>query len=212
MTLGWKTIGALIAVLGSLLLAVVGMPGNDAMLSRMDADLSAELITRAPHVDPAEVLDLMYDDGQQIFMIDVRTEQDYNQFHLLDVRWQPVQSLDVAQCRKLPVGAVKIVMSNDEAAAELAWKKMRAAGLLNVYVLAGGVNVWLDLYKEHCVIPVHQTPITPGGDDVLRHTFERAQGGHHHASLPDRGHVGDREFERKVELTRPSPAVGGGCG
>ncbi len=206
---------SLVAVIGGLVLMLVGTPEPEDRLARMGPALDAELATREYHLDPAEVLDLMYDDGQQIFLIDVRAEADYNQFHLLDVRWRPLDRLTFACCRQLPTGAVKVVMSNDEVAAQEAWRRMRAAGLLNAYVLAGGINLWLDIYGDGApgaaAAPPHDL-ITGEGDDTLRHRFTRALGGRHPASLPGHELVGERRFERKVKIARPTAAVGGGCG
>ena len=65
--------------------------------------------------------------------------------------------------RQLSDDAVVVVMSNDEQAAEQAWKRL-AVQRVNAYVLAGGVNRWLDLYHNHTAnVPGPDHPAT--GDD-----------------------------------------------
>ena len=76
-------------------------------------------------------------------------------------------------------------MSNDEQAANEAWKHLAVqlnpnphlpvADKSRVYVLAGGVNRWLDIYqKGQANTPGPET--APAGDDTCRHPVHHGAG------------------------------------
>ena len=81
--------------------------------------------------------------------------------------------------------AVVVVMSNDERAAN----GLEASGRVldvNTYVLAGGVNRWLDLYRDRQAnVPGQQ--VVAEGDDTLRHRFEQALGSRTPEARPEAG-------------------------
>ena len=45
----------------------------------------------------------------------------------------------------IPIG--EWILAGDEARAEEAWRTLRAQGVRHVYVLAGGLNLWLDVFR-----------------------------------------------------------------
>ncbi len=116
------------------------------------------LASRTVHVDPVEVLGLMHGEigGAParfgLVIVDVRPESDFNRFHLAGAVRQTLDDLRGAGGAALtgPRHAMSIVVlvSNDERAAEDAWRILRAQGNRHAYVLAGGVNLWLDLLRE----------------------------------------------------------------
>jgi hypothetical protein len=63
---------------GSLPLPIAG--------DRISAEKELLLNSRAVYVHPAEVVDTMYDFGIRLVLLDVRSEADYNLFHVLDAR------------------------------------------------------------------------------------------------------------------------------
>ncbi len=56
----------------------------------------------------------------------------------------------------LPENSVIVLMSNNEERATEAWKMLVAQNVVNVYILEGGINHWLDVFghegHEDCVI------------------------------------------------------------
>ena len=100
----------------------------------------------------------MHNNQVQVVLVDVRSQSDYNVFHLLDAQNVSLQQLDSGWAARLPDEAVVVVMSNDEQAANEAWKhlavqlnpnpQLPVSDRSRVYVLAGGVNRWLDVYPE----------------------------------------------------------------
>jgi len=200
---------ALLATGAGLLL--LGIPDTQARIERMRPELEETLKNRKRHIDPAELLGLMYNNQLHLYLIDVRDEADFNLFHLKDAYHKPVEKMDAACCRKLKAGGIKVVMSNDEARANRAYQHLTANGVPNVYILAGGINLWIDLFRDGKPGPPHQQ-IDGRDDDRLRHRFQRALGHLHRASLPDRDSAKGREYPEKVEISGPKRKPSGGCG
>jgi rhodanese-related sulfurtransferase len=206
------TVGAAaVALVTAFALMLVGMPDTERRLAWLDAELNEELSGRAYHIDPGELLSLMYNNKILLILIDVRDETDFNLFHLKDARWRPVDQMTESCCRRLAAEGVKVVISNDEERANRAWKHLRAKFVPNVYILAGGMNLWVEIYRDESPGPPHEE-ITGEGDDVLRHEFPVARGHDHPASLPDPELLSKRTFPSKVKVLRPVSLEGGGCG
>jgi rhodanese-related sulfurtransferase len=146
-------------------------------------------------------------------MLDVRDEVDYNLFHLAHARRVTFEEIDgpiVLTLLTLPENSVTVLMSNDEDRATEAWKMLVAQGVLNVFILEGGINEWLDVFghegHEDCVIEDAE-----GGKMRLRHVFPAALGSNQPGAEPDAHWGEDLEFTPKVKLQKKRP-VGGGCG
>jgi rhodanese-related sulfurtransferase len=183
--------------------------------------MEASILQRKIHIDPAELLHLMNNNQVQVVLADVRRQSDYSVFHLLDADNVSLGQLDSDWTARVPREAVVVVMSNDERTAEEAWKRL--AVQLNpsphlpvedksrVYILAGGVNRWLDIYRSgKATAPGPE--IAPAGDDTCRHRFSTATGSRDPAARPEAKHAPKREFVTKVQAVRPVRSAGGGCG
>lgn len=80
-------------------------------------------------------------------------------------------------------------------------------GVRNVYVLAGGLNRWLDTYG-----PKTAPPIAAAGPDALRYAFPAALGAGYAAAHPDILSAPKLAFTPKVKFDRPVLKVSGDCG
>jgi len=203
-----------LAVGGGVAIALVtvgiGQPTLERKIAWQAPELDRRLQDRQVHLDPAEVLSMMRNNQLDLTLVDVRPETDFNLFHLVDARRVAVEQLNEGWSRQLSPDAVVVVMSNDEQAAEQAWKRL-AVQRVNAYVLAGGVNRWLDLYHNHTAnVPGPDHPAT--GDDRLRHRFDSALGYRLAEAKPDAQHAPPREFQPKLKLRKAVRAAGGGCG
>jgi rhodanese-related sulfurtransferase len=196
-----------------LLLAAVGLVlrGSPSMAERLRwraDELDARLAARTVHADPAEVLGLLHDGRAPVRVLDVRDEADWNAFHLRDATRVSLDDLDRGAAPPLPPGAIVIVTSNDEALAEAAWRRLTVLGVPNAYVLAGGVNLWLDVFREG---RVDATP-RAAGDDRLRHALPAALGERWPEARPPADAAGGRVFEARASGARRARVEGGGCG
>lgn len=213
------------AVAAALAIAVatlwIGQPSVERKVAWAAPGLDQSLRERKIHIDPAELLGLMRNNQIPLVLIDVRDEADYNLFHLLDAKRLKPGQINARWAAKVPAEAVVVIMSNDERAADEAWR--RAAVLLNpsperpvadrsrVYVLAGGVNRWLDIYQQGNAAAPDAGALPPDGD-TFRHAFPLALGSRDPASRPDAKAAPQREFTAKVHVVKPTHHAGGGCG
>lgn len=198
--------------IGMALVAIVfGQPTIDRRVAWRSQELDAKLASRKVHIDPGELLSLMYNNQIRLVLLDVRDESDFNRFHLIDAHHLSPDAIAKGQPKEINSKAVYVVMSNDEAQAEQAWKRLAVRRGANAYVLAGGINRWLDLFADQKAnVPGPDSPAS--GDGALRHPFDVAIGGRHTASRPSAEHIAERPFESKVEVLTPVRAPGGGCG
>jgi rhodanese-related sulfurtransferase len=93
-------------------------------------------------VGPAELRG-MFDDGDELALIDVREELIYSQGHLLLARSAPLSRLELKFAQLVPRRATRIVLCDDgDGLAERAAKVLARNGYTDLRILAGGVTAW----------------------------------------------------------------------
>jgi len=200
-------VGAAIA----LVTALIGQPTVAKRMVWKQVDFAQRLSSREVYIDPAELLGLMHNNQIRLRMLDVRSESDFNVFHLLDAERVSLSDLEGAWPSALPPDTIVVTMSNDEQAATDAWKRLSVHANVNAYVLAGGVNRWLDLYsRQRSSVPGPE--VASEGPDSLRHSFDAAWGDRSPEARPKRERVAQRPFPAKVKVLTPLRQEGGGCG
>ncbi len=191
--------------------AVIGQPTTADRWNYIKDDKLKELANREVQIDPGEVLNLVHNDKLNIVMIDVRDQADYNRFHMLDAQNVPLAQIPQAarDLQGISANTVVLLMSNDETAATSAWKTLQAENVPNVYILAGGINHWIEVIADDDFKTAH--PLITAGDDQLRYEFVEALGARYAAAQPslDRREL---EFTPKVKLKTKQGPAGGGCG
>jgi hypothetical protein len=179
-----------------------------ALANEKGPELAEERIYQ---MHPAELLSLIHNDDIKLFMLDVRSETDYNLFHIEDAKNYTYEQLEdqVATLRLEPSNAVFVVMSNNEDAATDTWKMLVAESLHNVYILEGGINYWLDVFDSESG---HNAKLflVPGED--MTHTFDAALGDQYPAATPDPELIEEIEYTPKLKLELKKGPSGGGCG
>ena len=198
---------------------LIGQPDLDRKLANVGSELNRKVESRDYHIDPAELLELMWNNQMRLGVLDVREEADYNLFHLIDARRFDFTNADLDWSEKLPDESVRVVVSNDEDLAEDAWKKLVALGVPNAYILAGGINGWLSLCRPHKtetedLQPAHSLRPDAGrmGPDELRYTFPAALGDRYPEARPPSECFSNREYQKKVTVLKPVTVPVGGCG
>jgi len=209
-----KTLGAAALLLASGSLAMHGQPSLEQKWEYLAPKFEPRLLERQVQIDPAELLHLMNDDYIDLIIYDVRSEADWNLFHLMDSERIDLEDLPAQRdrLRSLPSNGVVVVVSNDEMKATEAWKRMMALAKPNAYILEGGLNHWLNIYGvpegesgEDSKVSLAQP------DGTLRHHFKLALGDRHAAARPDEHKGPRRAYTPKVKL-RQKIAKAGGCG
>ncbi|MBK8903944.1 MAG: YeeE/YedE family protein [Anaerolineaceae bacterium] len=190
---------------------IIGQPTTMDRWNRIADEKTVALDERAVQVHPAEMLEHLHDPKLKVIMLDVRSEADYNQFHILDAQNVPLAEIPeiVPALHLEPANAVFFVMSNDETAATEAWKILQAESVPNVYILEGGVNNWLALFANDEFLAAN--PRVPNADDELAYTFAAALGARQFPAEPD-PHQYEFVYEPKVILQLKRAPTSGGCG
>ena len=170
-----KMLGVALAILAAFGLVAIGQPGLDEKLARQNASLEETLAAREIQLDPGEVVELMHNNQVRLVLLDVRSEADYNLFHLLDARHVTMTDLPWS----LHPESLVVLMSNDEKLAAQAWKLLKVQTHANAYLLAGGINQWLTVYGGYSALQpttaaVHEAGTSAPRQEPLRYTFPRA--------------------------------------
>ncbi|NUM46084.1 MAG: YeeE/YedE family protein [Anaerolineales bacterium] len=197
--------GALVLVAFGLI--VLGQPTNTDRWTKISAEKELQINAREVQIHPAELVEATENDAIKVYMLDVRSEADYNLFHIKDALHTPMEKLPeyVKDYLLEPSNTVFVVMSNDEMAATEAWKFLVAENLPNVYILEGGINNWLSIFGED------DLQMVEAENDTLKYIFSAALGAKYPAATPDI-HKYELEFTPKIKLQTKQGPSGGGCG
>lgn len=203
-----RYIGALVFVAVAVVIFFIGQPTIEDKWNRIAEKNQPRLDNREVQIHPGELLKLIHDDTNNLVMIDVRNEADYNLFHIQDARRMDMADLHMTalELQNLPDNTVIVVMSNNEIISTQAWKYFVAEKTPNVYILEGGINYWLDVFEhgEYAAKP-------NGQGKELTHDFDAALGANQKAAEPDEHALEHVEFTPKVKLTKKVKRQGG-CG
>lgn len=170
------------------------------------------LAKRLAFVSPAEAFKARYLQAIKPVYLDVRSEADYNLYHIADAVNVPLERIDRMLPTLLaepPANTVFITISNDEAAAVEAWKRLVAHRVQNVYVLEGGINQWIATFGAD---DAGLTRAATTGADQLRYTFTAALGDRYKSCAPSPIAFEKMAFQPKIVLQLKRDKSGGGCG
>jgi hypothetical protein len=204
--------GAAALLLLAVAVAIIGQPDAEDKWVQIAPEKEASLNAREVQIEPGELLSSMANDSLNLVMLDVRSEADYNLFHIEGARNIELDELGaiVPELLSEPSSStIFVLMSNDEAAATQAWKLLTAESVSNLYILEGGINEWLSTFaaEEPQITP---TPVPPG-HDRLGFKFTSALGARYDASFPN-PHEWELEYTPKIKLEQKRSPSGGGCG
>jgi rhodanese-related sulfurtransferase len=194
-----------IAVLAAAGLALLGEPTIDDRLEALRPELEEQIQAGAVHVPPAELRDLIYFANFGLRILDLRSEAEFNLFHLpqsMRVRAEQLRQSDFV--RALPKQTVFVLVSNDGKQALASWKEMRALGGQNAYVLTGGVEGWLQVYGPQRLRKTE--------DAGRSYSFEAALGARHPEADPGPPHENEKPVQRVVKPLGKVKRKAGGCG
>jgi rhodanese-related sulfurtransferase len=170
------------------------------------------LSNRLVFITPAEAFKAKYNQAMNPVYLDVRSEADYNLYHIEDAINIPVERIEEVipvLLSEPPTNTVFIVMSNDESAAVSTWKTLVASTVPNVYILEGGVNNWIAFFGTD------DEPLQPAlnpAPDQLAYIFPAALGDRYESCDPSPIEYEKLEFEAKIKLQLKRDKSGGGCG
>ncbi|MEW5830921.1 MAG: YeeE/YedE thiosulfate transporter family protein [Chloroflexota bacterium] len=223
--------GAAALVLLAVGVIFIGQPGSDEMYNRVvinrtldpveeglepeKVQLSASqvLADRYIQISPAELYASIYDNSLKVVMLDVRSEVDYNLYHIRGAEHIAFDELAAYSkdliAHYLP-NRVVVLMSNGETDSTRAWKLLVAGGVKNVYILEGGINNWIAFFGKDD--PAIQPASLSGTDETLKYVFPVALGDQYLSCDPDPQEYEELEYEPKIQLELRRDKSGGGCG
>jgi rhodanese-related sulfurtransferase/uncharacterized membrane protein YedE/YeeE len=207
----WRYGAAAAIAVGAIAVVVIGQPTTADRWSTLEPIEGARLANREVQIHPGELLDKLHDTSLQVIMLDVRSEADYNLFHIRDARHVSLDSLPeiIPALHEEPANTLFVVMSNDEVAATEAWKTLRAESVPSAYILEGGINNWLTIFADEVFRATAVKPDT--AYDSLAYTFPAALGSRYEWAEPD-PHDYSLTYTPKVQLEIKRGPGGGGCG
>jgi len=167
---------------------------------------------RLVHITPAEAFKAKYNQIMNPIYLDVRSEAEYNLYHIEDAVNVPLDRIDEIApllISEPPANSVFIVMGNDETVATKAWKLLVGSGVTNSYILEGGVNNWIAFFGTE---DKALQPNPNAGDDELGYIFPAALGSNYESCSPNPIEYEELEFEAKIVLQLKRDKSGGGCG
>ncbi len=205
--------GAVVLVLMAAIIAIIGQPSLNDRWNRLAVEKQPLLDQRAVQIHPGELLHTIHNHGLNLIMLDVRSEADYNLFHLRNARHVPLDTIStqITTLIEEPANTVFVVMSNDETSASEAWKILVSGSVPNVYILEGGINGWLDTFAGEFEASYCAGDLPSVRDDEFRYNFTAALGAGCPAAYPDAEDF-DLVYEEKIKLELKRAPAGGGCG
>jgi len=205
----WKLVLAGGAVILALGVWLVGRPTLQDRLEPMTPELDRMLASGDKHIDPRELLDLIYNANFGVRILDLRCETDFNLFHILDAERVTLDHLqDPAWVQALPKKTVFVLTGNGDERAEQAFRLLSAWKVPNLYILSGGINRWVEIFAPRRQVPAKDCQ-DPG---CRRYLFEAALGDRHPASDPGAGQLTGKKFPKKVKPIGRTVRKAGGCG
>lgn len=170
------------------------------------------LARRLAFVSPAEAFKARFQQAIKPVYLDVRSESDFNLYHIADSVHVPLErlaSIIPDLLSEPPANTVFITIGNDEAAATEAWRRLVAARVPNVYILEGGVNRWIATFGAD---DPALKPRADAGPEQLRYHFPVALGDRYKSCAPNPMHHEHLDFQARIVLQLKRDKSGGGCG
>ena len=197
---------SVVLILGAFAVMVIGQP-TLADAWNQNAEKQALLAEGKAFVPAEEMTQAIYDPLINPILLDVRSERDYNLYHLEGARRVDLDQIPgmIEDLVNEPDGTVVFVMSNDETAAVEAWKMLVAKNTVNAYVLKGGINGWIEEFGADKFVPIEDHP-----DDALAWIIPEARGDKWSSAIPEQPH--EKKPYEIIKLQKKAPTGAGGCG
>jgi rhodanese-related sulfurtransferase len=193
----------------------MGQPTPADKWERLEGEFTPLLDAREVQITPGEFIQVAGNSQINLMVLDVRSESDFNLFHLVDSRRVSLEDIRsgvlTTEFLDQPSNTLFLLISNDEANSTEAWTLLVAESVLNVYVLEDGINGWLDMFAGGgaCEGCYPQDGDSPAG--MLRYTFDAALGANRPIADPDTFRDLVLPFFPKVKM-EVKTELKGGCG
>ncbi|MBN2485809.1 MAG: rhodanese-like domain-containing protein [Bacteroidales bacterium] len=155
-------------------LIIAAIPQNTTVPYKLTAhQLLAESNLRSKYVSPEQVAHMLVSKDPTLQLIDVRSQDEYDKYHLEGAVNIPITDLLAEKYAYLINQEVKmnVFYSNGTVVANEAWMITRQLGYNNNYILEGGLNYW----AETILNPIKPANTSPN-EEFARYDFRKAAG------------------------------------
>ncbi|MCB0823806.1 MAG: rhodanese-like domain-containing protein [Bacteroidales bacterium] len=170
--------------------------------------LLKEIMSQSRYISPDLVASRMIDEDPSIFLVDVRSAEEYSTYslpgalnipleNLLDNEWKPYLE---------QTGVDVVLISNDNLYAEQAWVLCTRSGYKNIYVLKGGLNQWFaDIMQPQMPAP------TEPAEAFDLYTFRKGASKYFGGGSDDQMVTSNKSESLPVIQRTKKSAAAGGC-
>lgn len=154
-----------------LALIIAAVPANTTKKYKLTANqLLSEAVGYEPYVHPDNVADMLINEDPLLQLIDVRSPDQYDKFHLPGAINIPLPDLLSSEYEDLIDQDTKmnVFYSNSTLNANEAWMITRQLGYKNNYVLQGGLNYWAEVIMN----PEAPSSTSPD-EEIAKYNFRK---------------------------------------
>lgn len=128
----------------------LGQPTPEEKWERLRAEYQPLLDSREVFVHPLEYVRTWHDSAVRLVTLDLRPAEAFAAFHLDAARRVDFDDLVdpelVHRLDQLPAQGVVVLVADDECVAVRAWRRLKAQGVTNLYILDQGLAGWSALF------------------------------------------------------------------
>jgi sulfur-carrier protein adenylyltransferase/sulfurtransferase len=154
---------------------IAAIPDNKVVVEKSNPQqILAEMKDGSQLVTTDVVADMLVKKDPTLQLIDIRSQAEYEQFHLPGAINVPIDNLLSEENSAFFDQDVKmnVLYGNGTTAAGQAWMLLRQQGYKSLYILQGGVNYWAET-----ILSPSQPAATASDDELAKYDFRKAAGG-----------------------------------
>jgi rhodanese-related sulfurtransferase len=190
-----RTMAVSLGVLAALTL-MLWSPMRPSRERALQASIEGSVTTLKVAVEPEELAELMRDRTIAHVLFDLRPENEFNRFHLLDAQLVAPHSLTAIA--SVPAKTIKVLISSSEEAAKSTYRQLALRGAQNLYWLHDGMPAWQRMIER---------------EEPKAMLLASALGAEQPASRPPtHGQSLTNDTLRKIKRPGGGAAKSGGCG
>ncbi|NIV72646.1 hypothetical protein GWN26_11905 [Candidatus Saccharibacteria bacterium] len=158
---------ALLLILGALL--AISPAGLRKSMDYSPQQIASSIASRSDHVTAEEVAKWVIDKRPDILIVDIRSSEEYNQYHIPGAMNIPFAKLfEEASLDMLKRNYNIILYSNGETHSGQGWVMLKQMGINN-YIMMGGLNYW-----TKAILNPDPPDDLAADPEILRYQFRKA--------------------------------------
>jgi sulfur-carrier protein adenylyltransferase/sulfurtransferase len=194
-------------------LIIAAVPQNTTKPYKLTADqLLGEVNTRTQYVAPDVVADMLIKKDPTLQLIDVRSKDEFEKYHLEGAINIPINDL-LSEDNSVILDQetkMNVLYSNGTITANEAWMITRQLGYKNNFVLEGGLNYWFD-----AIMNPQKPASTSSDEEFAKYDFRKAAGsalgGGNAAALTPQENTAAASMKPLIKTAPKKKKAAGGC-